>query len=81
MLTHKALIYIERHGRTGRTIWNNATGTLAPSKTPDTMLNRIALPISTVEKCALMQVVKQPEHGKTLTTEEQKFSSFETNYD
>ena len=47
-----------------RTIWNYATGTLTPSKGPDTMLNQIMLSISTVEKCAPMQVVKQPEHGR-----------------
>ena len=28
-----------------------------------------------------MQVVKQPEHGKASTTEEQECSSFQTNYD
>ena len=39
---------------------------------PDSMLNRIALSISTAEKCSPMQVVKQPEHGKASTTEEQK---------
>ena len=81
MLTSQALTYIERHGRTGRTIWNNATGTLTPPKGQDTILNRVALSISTVEKCAPMQVVKQPEEWKASTTEEQKCSSFQTNYD
>ena len=52
MLALQALTYIERHGRTGRVIWNYATGTLTPSKGPDAMLKRIALSISTVEKCA-----------------------------
>ena len=28
-----------------------------------------------------MQVIKQPEHGRTSTTKEQKWSSFQTNYD
>ena len=36
------------------------------------MLNRIALSNSTAGKCAPMQVIKQPEHGRTSTTEEQK---------
>ena len=76
MLTLQALTYIERHGRTGRTIWNYGTGTLTLSKG----LNRIALSISTVEKCAPLQVVKQPEQGKASTTKEQKCSSFQTNY-
>ena len=35
---HFMLTYIERHGRTARTFWNYATGTLTPSKGPDTML-------------------------------------------
>ena len=46
------LTYIERHGRTGRTIWNYSTGTLTPSKGSGTMLNWITLSISTGEKCA-----------------------------
>ena len=43
--------------------------------------NRITLSNSTAGKCAPMQVIKQPEHGRTSTTEEQKWSSFQTNYD
>ena len=35
---------------------------------------------STAGKCAPMQVIKQPEHGRTSTTEE-RGSSFQTNYD
>ena len=31
---------------------------------------------STAGKCRSMQVIKQPEHGRDLTTEEQKWSSF-----
>ena len=45
------------------------------------MLNRIALSNSTAGKCAPMQVIKQPEHGRTSTTKEQKCSSFQTKYD
>ena len=54
---------------------------MTPFKGPDTMLNQIVLSISTVEKCAPMQVVKQPEQWKASTTKEQKCSSFQTNYD
>ena len=39
-------------------------------------LNRILLSNSTAGKCAPMQVIKQPEHGKTLT----KWSYFQSNY-
>ena len=81
MLTLQAMTYIGRHDRTGRTIWNYATGTPAPFKGQDTMLNRIALSISTVEKCTPMQVAKQPEQLKASTIEELKCSSFQTNYD
>ena len=45
------------------------------------MLKRIALSSSTAGKCTPIQVMKQPEHEKTSTTEEQKRSSFQTNYD
>ena len=45
------------------------------------VLNRIALSNSTAGKCVPMEVIKQPEHGRTSTTEEQKWSSFKTNYD
>ena len=74
-------MYIEKHGQIGRTIWNDATSNLTPFKGPDTMLNLIVLSISTVEKCAPMQVVKQPEHGRASAIKEQKCSSFQTNYD
>ena len=67
---------ILKNGGTGRTIWNYAKGTLAHPKGPDSMLNRIALSISTTEKCGPMQAVKQPENGKASATEEQKYSSF-----
>ena len=36
------------------------------------LLNRIVLSNSTAGKCALMQVMKQPEQGRTSTTEEQE---------
>ena len=68
MLILQALTYIERYNRTSRTIWNYATETLTPSKRPDKMLNQILLSIRTVEDCAAMQIVKQQEHRKALTT-------------
>ena len=74
MLKLQTLTYIEIHYWTGRIIWDYATGTLTPSKGPDTTLNQIALSISTVEKCAPMQVVKQPENRKASTTKEQKWT-------
>ena len=45
------------------------------------VLNQIALSNSTLGKCTPMQVVKQLEHGRTSTNEEQKYSSFQMNYD
>ena len=81
MLTLQALTHTEGHSQTSGTIWNDATGTLTPIKGPDTMLNWIALSISTAGKCAPMQFVKQPEHGTASATEEQKCSSFQMNYD
>ena len=44
-------------------------------KNPDILgrvLSRIPLSNSTMGKCAHMQVIKQPEHGKNSTTKEQK---------
>ena len=70
MLTLQALMNIDRHSRTGRTIWNYANGTLTPSKGPDSMLNWITLSISTAEKCAPKQVVKQLENGKASSIQE-----------
>ena len=64
MLTLQALTDIEGNNRTSGSIWN-----------PDFLervLNRIALPNSTVGKCALMQVIKQPQHVRTSTTKDQK---------
>ena len=81
MLTLQALTYIERQGQTSRTIWNYTKGTLTPAKGLNTMLNWIMLSISTAEKCAPMQVVKQPESSKASDTEEQKCSLFQLNYD
>ena len=37
----------------------------------------MALSNSTVGKCAPMQVIKQPDHGRTSTNEEQKLFSDE----
>ena len=43
------------------------------------VLNRIVLSDSIVGKCAPMQVIKEPEYGRTSTNEEQKRSSFQMN--
>ena len=43
------------------------------------VLNWTTLSNSMAEKCAPMQVIKQPEHGRISTTEERKWSSFQTN--
>ena len=43
MLILQALMCIERHDPTSKTIWNYATGTLTTSKAPDTMLSLIHL--------------------------------------
>ena len=61
MLTLQSLANIEGKDRTGGPIWKYATGTLIS-----------VLSNSTAEKCVPMQIKKQPEHGRTLTTEEQK---------
>ena len=45
------------------------------------VLKQIALSNLSVGKCVPMQVIKQPEHGGTSATMEQKLSSFQTNYD
>ena len=81
MLTFQALTYIETHNRTSRIICNYATDTPRFSKRSDTMLNWIALYISTVKKSAPVQVVKQPGQWKASTTKEKKSSSFQMNYD
>ena len=47
----------------------------------ESMRNQIVLSNFTEGKCAPMQVIKHPEHGRTSTTEEQKLSSFHTNCD
>ena len=44
------------------------------------VLNQITLSNSTAWKCAPMQVIKQPQNGRTSTKKEQKWSSFQTNY-
>ena len=49
-------------------------------KNPDILervLNWIELSNSTMGKYTPMQVMKQPKHGRTSTTEEQKWSSFQ----
>ena len=71
MLTLQALMYIERHSQTGRTIQNYALGILSPLNRPDSMLRRIALFNSAVGKWAPMQAEKQPEHRRASTTKEQ----------
>ena len=51
-------------------------------RNPDVLervLNQIVIQ-STAKKCTPMQVIKYLEHGRTSTTEEQKWSSFQTNY-
>ena len=49
--------------------WHPGKGTK-----PDSVIQRNV-------KCAPMQIIKQPEHRRTSTSEEQKWSSFQTNYD
>ena len=45
------------------------------------VLNWTTLSNSIAGKSAPMQVIKQPEYGRTSKTEEQKWSTFQTNYD
>ena len=78
MLTLQALTYIEGTDQTDRPIWNYATGNLTSWKGCQTKLR---YPTQLQGKCTRMQVKKQPEHGRTSTTKEQKYSSFQTNYD
>ena len=47
----------------------------------ESVLNHIVLSNSTAGNCVPMQIIKEPAHGRTLTTEEQKWSSFQANYD
>ena len=79
MLTIQVLMYVEGHGQTRGTIWNDATVTLTHFKGPGTVLNWISLSVSTAGKCTPIQPVKQPEHRRASTFEEQKCSSFQTN--
>ena len=44
------------------------------------VLDQIALSSSTAGKCAPTEVIKQQEHGRTSTSDEQKWSSFQMNY-
>ena len=73
MLTLQALVNIEGNDRIGLC-----------HRHPDILervLNQIALSNSTTGKCAPMQVIKPPEHGRTSTTKEQKCYSFQMNFD
>ena len=45
---------------------------------PGKGVNMIALSNPTVGKCTTMEIMKQTEHGRTSTTKEQKWSSFQT---
>ena len=67
MLPLQDLTHIQGNDRTSGPIWNYVAGTLTSWDA-----NRIALSNSSAWKCAPMQVIKQPEHGRTSTTEEQK---------
>ena len=60
--TLQALTYIEGHDQKSGPIWSNAT------KMKERVLNRIPLINSTAEKCALMQVINQPQLGTISTT-------------
>ena len=76
MVTLQALVFIEGNDN----LWDH----LELCQNYDILervLNRIVLSNSTAGKCTPMQVIKQPEHGRTSTTEEKKCSSVQTNYD
>ena len=60
--TLQALMYIEGNDQNSGPIWSNAT------KTKERVQNRIPLINSTAEKCALMQVINQPQLGTISTT-------------
>ena len=68
MVTLQALMDTEGNNQTSRPIWNYATRTLHLGKGA----KRDCIIQSTKGKCMLMQVIKQPEHGRTSTTEELK---------
>ena len=76
MLTLQALC-IERNNRTGRYIWIYAQEPSYPEKgaKPDCVIQLICREVHT------HAIIKQPEHGRTSTTDEQRQSSFQTNYD
>ena len=68
MLTLPALTYIEGSDVTGGRIRKLC------HRNPEILervLNGIALSNATTGNCASMQVIKQPERGRTSTTEEQ----------
>ena len=66
MLTLQALVYIEGNNQSHLELCHRKSDIL------ERVLNQIALFNSTAGKCAPMQVIKQPEHGRTSTMEEQK---------
>ena len=68
------------YNRTGRPIWNSASGILTPLKVRGTLLKVITFSNSTTRKCVTMQIVTQPVRGKASNTEERNYSSFQTNY-
>ena len=70
MLTLQALMNNEGNDRTGGPIWNYATGKGRVKEILERVLNQIVLSNSTLGNFSPMQVIKQPEHGTTSTTEE-----------
>ena len=66
MLTLQSMTYIERNNQTGRPIWNYARLWLTKEVKPDRVVQL------NCRKCAPIQVIKQPEHGRTSTTQEEK---------
>ena len=77
MLTLQALTYIVENDQTSRPIWNYTIETLDPGANAKLKAN---LSSSAAGKCAPMQIVNQVEHGRALTTEEQKCPSFQMNH-
>ena len=69
MLTLQALTYIEGNGQTGRPVWNYATGALTSLEGCQTELR---YPTQLWGSARPWKLYKQPQHGRTSTTEEQK---------
>ena len=67
----------DENNQTARPIWNYVTGTLTSWKGA----KQNCIIQLNMGKCTPMQVIKQPEHERTSTTKEQKWSSFQMNYD